>query len=100
MVQHFCDKVREGWNWYDPCVANKQINGSQCTMCWYVDDTKISHLDHKVVSRVIKSLEDDFGKMTVDRGKSHKFVRMNVELLIENYDERISRRMHRVFRRN
>ena len=50
-------------------------------MCWYVDDTKISHLDHKVVSGVIRSLEGVFGKMTVDRGKSHKFVGMNFELL-------------------
>ena len=68
-------------NRYDPCVANKEINGSQCTVCWYVDDTKISHLDHKVVTRVIKSLEGEFGEMTVDRGKSHKFVGMNFELL-------------------
>ena len=40
-------------NRYDPCVVNKQVNGIQCTVCWYIDDTKISHLDHKVVSGVI-----------------------------------------------
>ena len=40
-------------NRYDPCVANTHVNGSQCTVFWYVDDTKISHLDHKVVSGVI-----------------------------------------------
>ncbi len=27
-------------NKYDPCVANKLIRGKQCTICWYVDDTK------------------------------------------------------------
>ena len=68
-------------NRYDPCVANKQINGSQCTVCCYVDDTKISHLDTKVVTVVINSLESVFGKMTVDRGKAHKFMGMNFELL-------------------
>ena len=27
-------------NPYDPCVANMDIEGSQCTICWYVDDNK------------------------------------------------------------
>ena len=36
--------------WYnlyvdDRCVANKNIKGKQCTMCWYVDDNKVSHED-------------------------------------------------------
>ena len=48
-------------NKYDPCVANKVINGNQCTICWYVDDTKISHVDSTVVDQVIKSIEDQFG---------------------------------------
>ena len=32
-------------NPYDLCVANANINGKQCTVCWYVDDNKISHED-------------------------------------------------------
>ena len=30
----------EGWsiNEYDRCVANKIINGKQCTLVWHVDD--------------------------------------------------------------
>ena len=43
-------------NPYDPCVANKVIDGNQCTICWYVDDTKISHCDSKVVDSVISSI--------------------------------------------
>ena len=27
-------------NKYDPCIANKIVNGKQCTVCWHVDDTK------------------------------------------------------------
>ena len=27
-------------NPYDKCVANKTINGKQCTIAWYVDDNK------------------------------------------------------------
>ena len=29
-------------NPYDKCIANKTINGSQCTIVFYVDDNKIS----------------------------------------------------------
>ena len=50
-------------------------------MCWYMDVTKISHIDPKVVSNIIDFLESSFGKMTVERGKIHTFVGMNFELL-------------------
>jgi hypothetical protein len=36
---------------YDPCAANKQVNGEQLTMCFHVDDCKISHLTLKVVDK-------------------------------------------------
>ena len=42
-------------NPYNPFVANKQINGSQSTICWYVDDNKMSHKDSKVVDGIIKN---------------------------------------------
>ena len=32
-------------NSYDPCVANKMINGQKMTIIWHVDDLKISHKD-------------------------------------------------------
>ena len=47
---------KEGYkiNPYDRCVANKNINGSQCTLVWYVDDNKISHKDASVVTNEMK----------------------------------------------
>jgi hypothetical protein len=36
-------------NPYNECVANATINGSTCSICWYVDDIKISHVDPSVV---------------------------------------------------
>jgi hypothetical protein len=65
-------------NPYDPCVANKIINGKQCTICWYVDDLKISHVDPNVVTQVIASLEKQYGKMVVKRGDTHVYVGMNI----------------------
>ena len=61
-------------NRYDPCVANKVINGKQCTICWYVVDTKTFHM----VSSVIHVIEERFVKMLVTRGKEHNFIGINV----------------------
>ena len=39
-------------NPYDPCIANKMINGQQMTVTWHVDDLKMSHkseLDTKFI---------------------------------------------------
>jgi hypothetical protein len=80
-------------NPYDPCVANKDINGEQCTILWYVDDTKISHVDPQVVSDVIALIETKFDKMVVTRGKVHVFLGMqitlradrSVEILMKDY---------------
>ena len=32
-------------NPYYPCVANMMVYGAQITVCWNVDDLKISHRD-------------------------------------------------------
>ena len=54
-------------NPYDPCVANKMINGSQFTVVWHVDDLKLSHKDPKVVTKMIRYLK---GLITTN-GKIH-----------------------------
>ena len=71
-------------NRYDACVANMKINGSQYTVCWYVDDNKISHKDPKVVDSVITELEKKFDKITVTRGKEHNFVGMDIVFRSDN----------------
>ena len=65
-------------NPYDMCVANMDVDSKQCTIVWYVDDTKISHENEKVVTQVITKIEAKFGKMTVTRGKVHVFLGMNI----------------------
>ena len=67
-------------NPYDLCVANAHIKGAQCTIVWYVDDNKISHIDSSVVSDVIQRIEERFGKMTVTRGDEHEFLGMRIVL--------------------
>ena len=37
-------------NDYDPCVANKIVNGTQMTVTWYVYDLKVSHKDQSAIN--------------------------------------------------
>ena len=86
-------------NPYDPCVANAQIKGSQCTIVWYVDDNKISHKDPAVVNDIVDHIETKFGTMTKTQGDDHEFLGMQlhfnredktVKILMQTYlDEAI-----------
>ena len=55
-------------NTYDMCVSNKIINGKQCTLTWYVDDNKVSHVEQTVVDEVIDKIEKRFPRITVTKG--------------------------------
>jgi len=67
-------------NPYDFCVANKVIDGKQCTVAWYVDDNKDSHIDPKVIDELLKIIQRHFDDIKVMRGKKHKFLGMNIEV--------------------
>ena len=56
------------------------INGSQCTIVFYVDDNNISHIDEDVVSDVINNISKHFGDLTVSRGTKHDFLGMDIEI--------------------
>jgi hypothetical protein len=78
--------ILESWgfvvNDYDRCVANKTINGKQCTIVWHVDDLKISHVEEEVVSSIISDLNEEFGKeapLTETRGKVHDYLGMTLD---------------------
>ena len=66
-------------NPYDLCVANSDIDEKQCTVCWYVDDNKISHVNLEVVEDIISKIEDKFGTMTKTYGDEHDFLGMNIK---------------------
>ena len=69
-------------NPYDPCTMNKNIKGSQATICWHVDDLKISHKDPAVVTSILNDLNKEYGKispLTVTRGKIHDYVGMTID---------------------
>jgi len=61
-------------NAVDKCVANKIINGSQCTIAWYVDDNLLAHVDAEVVDSVINSIEKEFPGLVVQKGNELDFL--------------------------
>ena len=71
-------------NPYDRCIANKDINGSQCTIIWYIDDNKISHKNQNVLEDILSKLEQGFGKMKTTRGDEHIFLGMNMNFNRKN----------------
>jgi hypothetical protein len=70
-------------NPYDPCVANKDINGSQLTISWHVDDLFIGHKDPTVVTSLLTWLaqryDTDDKKLNVTRGPVHDYLGMTVD---------------------
>ena len=67
-------------NPYDPCVANKMINGTQITVTWHVDDLKISHKESDEVTKFLSELGKVFGnKLTIHRGKIHLYLGMHFD---------------------
>jgi hypothetical protein len=72
----------------DFCVANKTINGKQCTVVWHVDDLKTSHVDSEVATAILDLLDAKCGQEivggkrappTINRGKIHDYLGMTLD---------------------
>ena len=76
------DLESEGFkiNPYDPCIANKMVNGKQMTIAWHVDDLKVSHKHEKEVDKFIAWLESkygsDTGRVKAVKGNRHDYLGM------------------------
>ena len=72
-------------NPYDECKVNKQIDGSQCTVLWHVDDMKISQISDKVLDEVIAGLNEWYEKimpLMVTCRKVHEYLSMMIDYSI------------------
>jgi hypothetical protein len=73
-------------NPYDPCVANKMVNGHQMTVSWHVDDLKTSHKEAKVLEEFIDWVKLNYGtigEVKVTRGKIHEYLGMKLDYSIK-----------------
>ena len=69
-------------NEYDRCVMNNIIEKKQCAILWHVNYLKTSNIEPAVVSSVIADIDTEYGniaKMTITRGKVHKYLGMNID---------------------
>jgi hypothetical protein len=69
-------------NEYEPCVANKVVDGKQLTVSWHVDDLKSSHVDPKANDEFIDWVKETYGKIgevKVTRGKIHEYLGMKLD---------------------
>ncbi len=76
-------------NPYDPCMANKEVNGAQMTLTFHVDDIKISNVESKEVIQCIKWFKTIYGEnVRVSRGTTHNY--LGLMLSFSNQEVRIS----------
>ena len=67
-------------NPYDPCVANKTVNGTQMTIRWHVDDLMISHVSQDKIMRVVQGIKDIYGENPAETvGTVHEYVGMTFD---------------------
>jgi len=67
---------------YDKCKANKNIKGKQCTIIWYIDNLKISHVSKEIVEEILKKLNNKFAKespLMTCRGKVLEYLGMKID---------------------
>ena len=77
-------------NPYDPYVDNKMIDGQQMTICYHLEDCKLSYRRSKFNYWLINFLRQEYesifkdgsGKMTVIRGKVHKYLGMTLDYTV------------------
>lgn len=75
------DLVAKGFtiNPYDPCVVMKNIRGKQMTICWHVDDLKLSHKKKVEVKRIENWLRSLYGNISVSEGDKHTYLGMDLD---------------------
>jgi hypothetical protein len=69
-------------NPYDNCVANKTIDGTQCSVLWHVDDLQILHVNQAVLEDLVGMLNKQYGKLDpliVTRGDIHDYLGMTLD---------------------
>ena len=55
------------------------VNGNQMTICWHVDNLKVSHVEKSAVTTLALKLVKWYGlKTTSSRGKVHDYLGMEM----------------------
>ena len=68
-------------NPHDLSFANKMINNHQRVITWFVDDSKISHVEEQVIRDALKKIEDNFRSVSTVCGQRKELLGMSLEFL-------------------
>ena len=89
-IKFSTDMISQGFklNPYDPCVANKIINNKQMTVCWHVDDLKVSHVEDSEIDKFIVHIKNNYedekiGTVKTSRGAVHKYLGMQLDFSVD-----------------
>ena len=69
-------------NPYDPCVANKMVNGEQLAICWHVDNLKSSHINPKVNDQFLQWIKYMFRQLSevkMTQGPLHDYLGITLD---------------------
>ena len=61
---------------------NKIFDNKLCTILWYLDYLKTSHVDPAIVSSILSGVNAEYekiSKMTITQGKVHKYLGMTID---------------------
>ena len=73
-------------NLYDPCIANRIVEGKQMTISWHVDDLKVSHLNLHEIDHFLKCVQETYrsiAEVKSTRGKIHDYLGMKLDFSID-----------------
>ena len=56
------------------------INGKNYTILWFVNENKLPHADHTVVTYLQEYLNNYFGDLIITRGNKYNFFGMNITI--------------------
>ena len=85
------------FNKFDPCVANREINGGQHTIRYHVDDVISSHQKSSVNDDFAKWANQVYGQLKpveIRRGKIHDYLGMQLDFKSDPGKVRVSQFAH------
>ncbi len=67
-------------NPYNPCMANKLMDGKQMTVRWHIDDLMISHVNQDKILELMKCIKDIYGdNLAKNIGMTHDYLGMTFD---------------------
>jgi hypothetical protein len=79
------ETVGFNFNPYDPCIANRKVNGSTHTVKFHVDDLMSSHKDPSVNDHFISWLNNKYGghgEEKATRSNTHDYFGMTLHMVM------------------